>query len=1018
MRVEVEREIERVGPHWDRLAPRDAVGLERQHLSAVERSGINACQPFYLTVHDDGAAVGIAHCFVMEMDLGFLERDLPRETLKTLRSWHRGFLKTRLLECGFLSGLGEAIAAGEASDGRVRQVAVREMQAIARANGAELVLVRDIPASRFGDYADLAQDGFQPLAGFPIARMGLRWRSLDEYLAALKATSRYRIRHLLSKSSPELTSEVLPSFGRHAERLLDLWRQTHQRARDYSHEQLNAAYFREIDRSLGERSRLVVLKRHGEIVAFSLCLLGDREYFSSHAGFDYAQAEHDNLHFRLSLAVLEDAIAHGASVINRGITTYDVKFALGFEAEPQAYLVKHVGDPRLTPAIARRLREAMPQPVNDHRPFKQQDLASRADLKAFAASLQPPAGAHDAFDKADSFDRADNTRLAGLYVFFPPFESAQGPVVRYRGRPLVMLGSNAYLGLGTHPAVVAASEAAIEKYGTGCSGSPFLNGTLDIHAELAGALARFMCKEDAILCSTGYQTNVGVVAALVGKDEVVVMDQFNHASLVDGARMAQAEVARFRHNDVESLEQVLRRQGDRGKLIVVDSVFSMEGTIADLPAIVALARRYGARLMVDEAHAIGVLGPGGRGGAEAFGVLDQVDIVMGTFSKSFASVGGFVAGKARIIDYLRHNTRSHMFSASLPPASVAAARAALDIIEHEPERRARLLANAEFMARKLQELGYEAPYRGTAIVPVHCGRDLLAFALFKKLLEEGVFVNPVAHPAVPQGHELLRTSYMATHERWMLEQAASLFARVRTESFPRRASASARPARAARAAAPLLRVRPMVILPLADRHSLARHYSPLQGRLHVPGFTRLELGEAVDCGISFGHEGVIVQAQGRVVSKRLLPRPGQPLGIELELLPGHAREWLQALLAGGPLPVARRSWRYHAEIDVEYTAAAVEPDRLSDIGLDGAAIYSQRALERGEVVPLRLKVPALGTVELAADVRWRRDGATPAYGVQFRFDSEGERERLRQLIGGIRTALANADTPSGAVTVH
>ncbi len=571
-----------------------------------------------------------------------------------------------------------------------------------------------------------------------------------------------------------------------------------------------------------------------------------------------------------------------------------------------------------------------------------------------------------------------------------------------------MLGSNAYLGLGAHPELVAAAQAATAKYGTGCSGSPFLNGTLDLHVDLTRALAAFMQKEDAILCSTGYQTNLGVVAALAGENDVVIMDRLDHASLVDGARLSQAQVARFRHNDLGSLEAALVEHADKPRLVIVDSVFSMEGTIADLPAIVALCKRHGARLMVDEAHAIGVLGPGGRGAAELRGVLADVDIVMGTFSKSFASVGGFVAGDAKVIDYLRHATRSHMFSASLPPGCVAATRAALEIIQREPERRARVLANAEYMARRLQELGYDAPFRGTAIVPVHCGQELLAFGLYRKLLDEGVFVNPVASPAVAHGRELLRTSYMATHDQEMLDRAAAVFAGLRSESFPTRSRVvAARPT-------PRLHVRPLVFLPVADRRSFPRYYvsGHERGILRVPGHTQLGLGQPVDCGISFGREGLILQAPGRVVSKCLVPAPGRVLGVDVELASAepHARNLIESFLAPGPLSsTARRSWRYHADIDVEYPADGIaQPDTLEDVSVEGAAIRGPRPPAPGTRVPLRLLAPDGPPIELIGEVRWRRPGPEPVFGVRFLFPRPSDRARMLELIEALRTASVDS----------
>ncbi|MBI4901469.1 MAG: aminotransferase class I/II-fold pyridoxal phosphate-dependent enzyme, partial [Actinobacteria bacterium] len=325
----------------------------------------------------------------------------------------------------------------------------------------------------------------------------------------------------------------------------------------------------------------------------------------------------------------------------------------------------------------------------------------------------------------------------------------------------------------------------VERYGSGCSGSPMFNGTLDVHVELARRLARFTEKDDALLFSTGYQTNVGVVSALMREGDVVLMDERCHASLIDGARLARATIVTYRHADTCSLAAELERTAPRRTLVITDSLFSMEGTVVDLPTIVQLVRSHHARLLLDESHAIGVLGPGGRGVAELYGLLDEVDLLMGTLSKSLASIGGFVSGDRKVIDTLRHTARSHLFSASLPPASVAAAICALDIIEQEPGRRLTLLANARFLSEGLRELGYRVRDQGNAILPIACGNELLALAAYQQLLANGVFVNPVTHPAVPKGEELLRVSLMATHTEDTLRRALETFDRVRTSTWPR-----------------------------------------------------------------------------------------------------------------------------------------------------------------------------------------------------------------------------------------
>ena len=339
--------------------------------------------------------------------------------------------------------------------------------------------------------------------------------------------------------------------------------------------------------------------------------------------------------------------------------------------------------------------------------------------------------------------------MAGLYPFSPVFTSAQDPVVQHDGRDVIMMGTNSYLGLATHPRVKEAARAALERYGTGCSGSPMLNGTLDLHVELADRLARFTGADDALVFSTGYQTNLGAVSALVREGDTVLMDERSHASLIDGARLARALLVPTATPTPPRWGRLERCRPGR-TLVVTDSLFSMEGTVVDLPRIVDLVRSHHARLLLDNPHAIGVMGPGGRGVAEHFGLLGQVDLVMGTLSKSLASIGGFVAGDRKVIDTLRHTARSHLFSASLPPASVAAALSALDLIGEEPERRRRLLSNARFLGDGLRRLGYQGRrprQRHTAGVlwqrTAHPGR-------LPGLLRGGVFVNPVTYPAIPQ----------------------------------------------------------------------------------------------------------------------------------------------------------------------------------------------------------------------------------------------------------------------------
>jgi len=368
------------------------------------------------------------------------------------------------------------------------------------------------------------------------------------------------------------------------------------------------------------------------------------------------------------------------------------------------------------------------------------------------------------FNKVRNYRAAAEVRALGLYPYFRTISSAQDSEVIIKGKKVLMLGSNSYLGLTNHPKIKEAVKAAVEKYGTGCAGSRFLNGTLEIHLELEQALARLVKKEAVLLYSTGSQVNLGVISALVGKGEYVLADKCDHASIVEGCQLCQGEFVRFGHNDMAALENRLRNiDPQAGKLIVVDGVFSMEGDIIQLPEVCRLAGQYGAAVMVDDAHAIGVLGESGAGTSSHFGLTDQVQLSMGTFSKSLASLGGFIASDAVTIDYLKHHSRPLIFSASMSPANTAAVLAALQIMLSEPERIAQLWRNTERMHRGLISLGFDLGNSETPILPVSC-RDLVAtFKFCKRLEEEGVFVNPVVSPAVPPGQELIRISLMATH---------------------------------------------------------------------------------------------------------------------------------------------------------------------------------------------------------------------------------------------------------------
>lgn len=385
----------------------------------------------------------------------------------------------------------------------------------------------------------------------------------------------------------------------------------------------------------------------------------------------------------------------------------------------------------------------------------------------------------DLFEKCSTaVEFESGLKQSGHYFFFRQLESGQDSEVVVDGKRVIMIGSNNYLGLTSHPRVKEAAIKAIEKYGTGCAGSRFLNGNLDVHEELERKLARFFGKEAAAVFATGYQTNLGVISALVDRHDVAIIDRSDHASIYDGCRLSLGKVHRYDHNDMDDLKKVLEATAEKGQLIIVDGIFSMEGDIVDLPNIVKLAKAHGAKIMVDDAHAVGVLGAGGRGTAAYFGLENEVDLIMGTHSKSLAAIGGYVAGRADVISWIRHIGRSMMFSASLPPALVATVSTALDIIEQEPELRARLWRNTHKMLKGYKDLGFDTGMSETPIIPVIIKDTMKTYEMCRLLHENGVFVNAVISPAVPQGRELLRTSYMATHTEEQLDTVLAAFEKV------------------------------------------------------------------------------------------------------------------------------------------------------------------------------------------------------------------------------------------------
>lgn len=385
-------------------------------------------------------------------------------------------------------------------------------------------------------------------------------------------------------------------------------------------------------------------------------------------------------------------------------------------------------------------------------------------------------------EKLQGFTIPTELKKAGMYPYFRPIEENHDTEVVIDGRKILMFGSNSYMGLTNHPKVTEAAKKAIDIYGSCCSGSRFLNGTSSLHIELEEKLADFVGKEAALMFTTGFQANLGAVATFTGRTGVIIMDELDHASIIEGSRLSFSRVLKFAHNDMNDLERVLQSiQSEKIKMIVVDGIFSMEGDICNLPEITRLANQYEAMVMVDDAHAIGVIGDRGRGTANHFGLSSEVDMIMGTFSKSLASVGGFIATTKDAINYLKHHARPMIFSASVPPSAVAAAMAALDIIKSEPERQEALWDNTNYMASALQDLGFDINTSKTPIIPVYIRDNELTFRFNQRLYEEGIFVNPVVSPAVKSDASLIRLSIMATHTRSQLDEALEKIEKVANE---------------------------------------------------------------------------------------------------------------------------------------------------------------------------------------------------------------------------------------------
>lgn len=755
-----------------------------EFLEAVETSGINGIKPHYLEFRRDGVWAGCANVFVSSTDFSTFDTKLPASARQAIKRWFPDFMSFDVVECGFFTMIGEALCVERKHDLPAAIAALDAgMHAVARESKADFLFIRDIPMAHFDAYnAVLKPRGYKPVLGFANSVIGITWERIDDYLAALDSKTRLKFKNsmkLKEKFGVEVSVEtnyeyLAPTFEK-------LWRNVNQNAGEYSREQLDEKFFRCCAQLLKHQSEALVFRYNGEVIAFMLNMIGEDDYVVLDWGVDY-DFEHyrqSNLYRAATLMSLERAIELRKGRMELGITNYTPKMTLGASVEPLVYFVKHVDNPRFSHAFAKILADSIAQPDNTGHAALRRIAGEPVDIPAIEARMkreQDPYNEQDLFNRVGRYFRAETMRLGGIYGLYPEFDCAQSSSITFSDRrERVLLGTNSYLGAATHPTVVEAAREAIARYGSGCSGSPLLNGTLDIHNMLERELAEFMQCEAIALCSTGYQTNLAALSSLLQPGDVAIMDARNHRSLFDGVRLSGADCLIHRHADMEHLERVLARTAGRRRMIVTDSLFSMEGTIADLRTICDLAERYGARVFVDESHAVGVLGETGRGVCELQGVTHRVDLVMGTFSKSFAALGGFIGGRYDVIDFIKHNAGGHIFSASLPAAVVETVRAVLRLIHSEPERRTGILERARYMATSLQAMGYNAPWHGSQIVPVVFGNYTLALAAYKRFMQHGVYVNPVGPPAVPEEASGFRTSYIATHRWEDLERALDVF---------------------------------------------------------------------------------------------------------------------------------------------------------------------------------------------------------------------------------------------------
>ncbi|RRS10046.1 aminotransferase class I/II-fold pyridoxal phosphate-dependent enzyme [Pseudoalteromonas sp. J010] len=775
---------------WDSAGK--STGLDHKFLNIVEQSKLNNLAHFYIH-HQSHDASARANCYVVDFDFATTDQSLS-EIITPIKTWFPKFMDFKVFELGLFTMIGDGFESTSNAESPCSAEAfliktIESMEVLGRECHNDFFLIRDIPTSQIEYLATLLKPyGYLPCSGFTNAVLYNQWSTFDAYLDFQNSKTRNKMRSALKLEEKfGIKVEVTKDFKHLSKEMERLWQNVNKNSKDYSREQLTADFFLQTQLNCPENSEVITLTYQGKLIAFMYNLIGDDDYIMLDWGVDY-NFEHykaANLYRAASLLSIKRMIELKKARLELGITNYTPKLFLSATLEPKAFFIKHKNDPELSEALARTLTD------NIHHAEKlsftdQAGNESEVDeqyWRDYIHQLLNGVTHTDVLHKAKQYSDNLQLKLAGLYGFYPEFYSGQYSTIKNeKNEDIILLGTNSYLGLNTDPRLIEAATTATQHYGTGCSGSPLLNGTLDLHTKLEKSLANLTNKQAALLCSTGYQTNLSALSAIADKDTLVLMDERNHRSLYDAVKLSGAQIKVYAHKDYQQLTRILQRNQNRPSLIVSDTVFSMEGTTADLDALVTIKKTFNSRLFLDESHAMGVVGVYGEGLAVASGLDSDVDLIMGTFSKSFGALGGFVSGDKKVIDYIKHHGSGHIFSASLPASICATVLASINIFKEEPRRREKLKELTQYLSQKLKHIGFNV--QGSENVPIiHLilGHGTLAFAAYNILLKRGVYVNPIMPPAVPPEEAGFRISLMANHEAADIDKAIAEFTRLYQE---------------------------------------------------------------------------------------------------------------------------------------------------------------------------------------------------------------------------------------------